>query len=129
MGTRSITVVYDEQERPLVTMYRQFDGYIAGHGRDLAEFLDGRSLVNGIGSNTPEKASNGMGCLAASLIDYFKDDIGNIYLLSSPDEDWGQEYIYKVYSEKVTVEHPYSEKVLFDGPWSMYVDYAKESDE
>lgn len=129
MGTRSITVVYDDEKRPLVTMYRQFDGYISGHGNELADFLDGRSLVNGIGSDTPEKASNGMGCLAASLIVHFKDGPGGFYIEPSPEGDYGQEYEYHVYPNKIVVTQPYYEKVLFDGPWSMYVDFAKESDD
>jgi len=37
MGTRSLTYVYDNKE-PLVCMYRQFDGYPSGHGKELAEF-------------------------------------------------------------------------------------------
>ena len=43
MGTRSITVVYDEyNDKPVVCMYRQFDGYPSGHGRELAEILKDR---------------------------------------------------------------------------------------
>jgi hypothetical protein len=38
MGTRSLTFVYEEN-KPVVNMYRQYDGYIEGHGRELAEFL------------------------------------------------------------------------------------------
>ena len=39
MGTRSLTFVY-EGEKPIVNMYRQFDGYPSGHGAELAEFLN-----------------------------------------------------------------------------------------
>lgn len=38
MGTRSITTIIDHQwDKPvrLVTMYRQYDGYPSGHGKEL----------------------------------------------------------------------------------------------
>ena len=38
MGTRSLTFVY-EDNKPIVNMYRQFDGYPEGHGQELADFL------------------------------------------------------------------------------------------
>lgn len=48
MGTRSLTFVYDEDDKtPIVNMYRQFDGYPSGHGADLADFLLPLRLVNG----------------------------------------------------------------------------------
>ena len=42
MGTRSLTFVYEKYgqvQKPVVNMYRQFDGYPTGHGAELAEFL------------------------------------------------------------------------------------------
>ena len=39
MGTRSLTFVYDEDGRKIINMYRQYDGYPSGHGKDLAESL------------------------------------------------------------------------------------------
>ena len=42
MGTRSLTFVYDENNTPVLNMYRQFDGYPSGHGAELAE-LDRKS--------------------------------------------------------------------------------------
>lgn len=129
MGTRSLTIVCNDEGKPLVTMYRQFDGYISGHGREIADFLDGRTIVNGYNSETPEKASNGMGCLAASLIANFKTEVGGFYIEPSPEGDYGQEYEYWIYLDHIKVYRNYDDKVLFDGPWSMYVDFAKESDE
>ena len=81
MGTRSITVVYDEyNDKPVVCMYRQFDGYPSGHGRELAEILKDRVIVNGFGLNEKTKVSNGMGCLAATIVASFKTEIGGFYL-------------------------------------------------
>ena len=39
MGTRSLTYVYDDNNDPIICMYRQFDGYPTGHGSELADFL------------------------------------------------------------------------------------------
>lgn len=131
MGTRSLTHVLDDgTEAVLVTIYRQMDGYPDGHGADLADFLRGRALVNGFGAGTPEKASNGMGCLAASLVRTLKgDEIGSIYLEPPGSEDHGEEYVYTVASRapgsgasmKVEAvrggygDRPRTRKVLFEG--------------
>ena len=37
-----------EIQKPVCNMYRQFDGYPTGHGAELAEFLNGGRLVNGL---------------------------------------------------------------------------------
>ena len=37
MGTRSLTHIIEDKET-LTTIYRQFDGYMSGHGSDLANF-------------------------------------------------------------------------------------------
>lgn len=80
MGTRSLTIIKDTEDKEIIIMYRQFDGYIGGHGAELFEFLENLVVVNGIGNRTPAKAANGMGCLAAQIVEHFKDGIGGIYL-------------------------------------------------
>ena len=68
MGTRSLTFVY-EGEKPIVNMYRQFDGYPSGHGAELAEFLTSfDEVVNGLPVGDNRRLANGMGCLAAQMI-------------------------------------------------------------
>lgn len=96
MGTRSLTLVNDENEKTICNMYRQFDGYPSGHGKELASFLQTGKLVNGIGSE-PELVFNGMGCLAASMVGFFKDGAGGIYLEPTDARDCGEEYIYTIY--------------------------------
>ena len=62
MGTRSLTFVYDGN-KPLINMYRQFDGYPSGHGTELAEFLNSfDEVVNGLPLGDNRKLANGMGC-------------------------------------------------------------------
>ena len=58
MGTRSLTFVYEKYgqiQKPVVNMYRQFDGYPKGHGAELAEFLNGGRLVNGLSATKTVK--------------------------------------------------------------------------
>lgn len=110
MGTRSLTHIMDDG-KPLVTIYRQFDGYPSGHGQDLADFLEGLTVVNGIGSRE-RKIANGMGCLAAQLVGHLKaesaksayqpngpqpgDIAGNVYIYPAGIEGCGEEYVYTV---------------------------------
>lgn len=95
MGTRSKTTIYDELNRPLLSFYRQFDGYFEGHGQELQEFLKERKICNGYSLNdsSATKVSNGMSCLAASLIAHFKTDIGGIYICNHASD---QEYNYHI---------------------------------
>lgn len=93
MGTRSITLVRTSEGVNLLNMYRQFDGYLDGHGRDLFELLDGMKIVNGMtGRNT--KQANGAGCLAAQIVSNFKKEAGGIYIYPIDSGDCGQDYTY-----------------------------------
>ena len=135
MGTRSLTYIEDshqtavadeennnevhETKQNILCMYRQYDGYLSGHGAELAEFLQDFTVVNGYNSNTPKRAANGMGCLAAQLIAHFKDGIGNIYIHEPNESDCGEEYTYTVYEEdgkvRVRAYDVWAKKIIFDG--------------
>jgi hypothetical protein len=98
MGTRCLTFVYDGKE-PIINMYRQYDGYPTGHGAELAEFLNGGRMVNGLmqTKTADEVVFNGMGCLAASMIAYFKQTPGGFYIHPVTDLKCGQDYEYHIY--------------------------------
>jgi hypothetical protein len=119
MGTRSITVFYTEDDSPIVAFYRQYDGYPTGHGDELAGFLRTRKLVNGI-SGSRNEVANGMDCLAALAIAYFKGGkAGNIYVCS-PENCEG--FNYHVYPQDDTFRlkvEGHSE-VIFEGPVSDF---------
>lgn len=74
MGTQAITIFVDEENAEVARMYRQMDGYPAGHGKELAEFLTGFRMVNGFSMNDwcDPKVANGMDCLAAQVVCHFK---------------------------------------------------------
>ena len=109
MGTRSLTFVYDGDE-PLINMYRQFDGYPSGHGAELAEFLDGLEVANG------------MGCLAGQMIANFKKTVGGFYIHPVTETDCWQDYEYHVYEDKVVVKNP--TEVIFEGAWNEFKEFC-----
>ncbi len=117
MGTRSNTLVYDDGVQVL-NMYRQMDGYLEGHGAELAEFLAPITMVNGFGQRTVGLA-NGAGCLAAQLVAHFKDGVGSIYI-QAPMPDGAHEndftYVIAPLEGKATHVTVYeSGAVIFDG--------------
>ena len=121
MGTRSLTTFVDDHtEEEIVVMYRQYDGYPEGHGRDLINFLNGMKVVNGIpGGKKVSQLANGVNCLAAQVVSHFKKGVGDFYLHTGGKRDYGEEFVYTIYSKdnelKVKVEDAYEDKVLFDG--------------
>lgn len=117
MGTRSVTFVYDGNEDkataplPIICMYRQMDGYPEGHGLELATFLAGITMVNGI-SSYDEPIANGAPCLAAQIVKQFKEGPGGIYLqVPREDIDADQEYTYKVIATAPHWDHKVKLKV------------------
>ena len=120
MGTRSLTFVYDG-DVPVINIYRQYDGYPSGHGHELAQFLDSKTLVNGYGEQNSVEA-NGMGCLAAQLIVQLKHGVGGIYIYPISSTDCWQDYEYHVYEDKVIVKDPTA--VIFEGTWEDFAQFC-----
>ena len=120
MGTRSLTFVYDG-DVPVINIYRQYDGYPSGHGHELAQFLDSKTLVNGYGEQNSVEA-NGMGCLAAQLIVQLKHGVGGIYIYPVNSTDCFQDYEYHVYEDKVIVKDPTA--VIFEGTWEEFAQFC-----
>ncbi len=115
MGTRSLTKVIQTWEdktgethsRPITCMYRQYDGYPSGHGAELAEWLSGYTIVNGIPANKSEPMFNGMDCLAAQMFVHFKANgckedgtpvstPGGVYCMHPDAYDIWEEYVYEI---------------------------------
>lgn len=97
MGTRCLTVIKDDTGEEICVLYRQYDGYPSGHGKELKKFLAGKTIINGYGSEKDyEKHFNGMTCLAASLVAHFKTTIGGFYLYPAGTRDTREEYIYEI---------------------------------
>jgi hypothetical protein len=134
MGTRSLTYVYeryDNNNTPVVCMYRQYDGYLEGHGLELATFLTRGRLVNGL-SGKDQIVFNGMGCLAAQMVAHFKKESGNFYLHSTEsDQDCGQEYEYHVFYDRVVVYSvgTNNNNVLFEGTWMEFFNMCQRKEQ
>ena len=112
MGTRSLTTFVDDHtQEEIVVMYRQYDGYPEGHGKDLINFLNKMKFDN--------QLTYGISCLSAQVISHFKKRAGDFYLHTADTRDYGEEFVYTIYSKdnelKVKVEDVYEDKVLFDG--------------
>lgn len=105
MGTRSLTRVFDGNAQiELLCIYRQYDGYLAGHGASLMKALEAIGAVH-----------NGAGDLAAQLVMLLKieqatrDDDHNKALgrPRDPRACWGNIYVYPVCSEDCGEEFEY----------------------
>lgn len=126
MGTLSLTIIKERWEgkatEEIVVMYRQYDGNVIGHGRELTKFLKSFTVVNGLGQNS-KKVAYGGGCLAAQIVAKFKKTPGGFYLHPAGTRDIGEEYRYTVICENdshtihLQIEHGYSTmwKTIFDG--------------
>jgi hypothetical protein len=96
MGTRSLTHI-KQDNKTILTIYRQYDGYPDGMGLDLAKFLVNIQVVNGFGPDMEAGSyANGMGCLAAQLVAHLKTGIGNVYIMTPDTSDVWEEYTYKI---------------------------------
>ena len=107
MGTRAtIKIARREEgvsfsEKPdkyMVSIYNHYDGYPEGLGVKLANYLEGKKIVNGLGGNN-EDVFNGLGCLAASLIAELKDGPGNLYIEDPERIHGGMEYEYYIWGD------------------------------
>ena len=114
-------------------MYRQFDGYPACAGREIAAFLNGMDVVNGYGSDTPVKAANGMGCLAAQIVSHFKgNSIGNFYLHPASQRSVGEAYTYTITFDKNTglmirCRDVCMKKTIFFGCVSQFTEFCSNA--
>ena len=130
MGTRSLTVFNSEMDNSeIVVLYRQYDGYPEGHGIDLLNFLDNMEIVNGISNKEKRRIANGMGCLSAQVIAYFKEAPGDFYLQSAGTRDIREEFIYTLYYTeelKIKVQDTYDGgSNLFDGNIKAYKNWIR----
>lgn len=117
MGTRCLTVFKEANGTEICVLYRQFDGYPSGHGKELKDFLKGKKIVNGYNDDDEKNGNfNGMGCLVAQVIAHFKlgnnvdpksgykpSVIGGFYVFAAGVRDKWEEYIYFVSPKKLNL--------------------------
>lgn len=122
MGTRALTRIFEHgADTPLLTLYRQSDGYPSGHGAELLAFAKGMSITNGI-SGDGQGTANGMGCFAAQLIARLKDRVGLHYVVP-PDPSW-KRYAYDIRPDRdpmigrsatLLLRVTHGDRVIYDG--------------
>ena len=121
MGTRASTIIKDSglDSPTLLHMYRQFDGYVGGHGADLKEAFGNTQIINGFSNPDAPNCANGMGCFAAQLVKHFKQKIGGCYIYPSDSETEGYTYIlYKGDDNTIHVKVTIYNEDMYNGPLS-----------
>ena len=115
-----------------VQIYNHYDSYPEGLGLDLAKFMRDFRVVNGLGSDLPDKIANGMGCLAAQLIVNMKDGPGGVYVEHPDTDHFDTEYTYYVWVADnkdiwMSIFDTYDDKCVFVGkPEKLIEKYDKE---
>lgn len=92
MSTRSTTeFIYNGES--LLKIYKQYDGYLGGWGKDLFNFFSKLNYVNGFDITDKTNKANGFRDAVLLLIKEHKTEAGDIYLTNKEDL---QEYNYIV---------------------------------
>ena len=140
MATRSLVrfarreegVSFSEHpEKVEVQVYKHYDGYPQGHPVDLAKYLKGFKIVNGLGMDTYQMA-NGLGCLAAQYVAAFKINAGDIYV-ENPDTQHGDieyvTYVWRDYGNSIwmSIFDTYERKCIFVGKPQELIDKYDEN--
>jgi len=96
MSTHAIAIFHDDQHQGLHAFYVHSDGTPQGFGLQLAEWLDGFVITDGLPARRPPKIANGIDDLAAQAVAHFKTGPGNVYLCE-PHQDRGATFAYDVF--------------------------------
>jgi hypothetical protein len=100
MSTRAIIHVYDdlEDETPITTIYKHFDGYPTKHGvgQTLKQYVMDSHIVEGLPLEPINNMHNGIGCFTAGLIKHLKGGPGDVYIEKPGTDDRYQSYIYTI---------------------------------
>ena len=97
MATRA-SVIFKEKGEPVFAMYKHWDGYPEGLGKQLKSIVSGGKLVNGLGPNrTLGSSFNGWGCMWATIIAELKQEPGDVYICRISDVgQQGEDFVYEM---------------------------------
>lgn len=120
MGTRSIVVIKDEDNKKIIEMYRQYNGYPACAGAEYKDFIERFTLVNGLSINENREVANGIGCFAAQFISHFKDGPGGYYLHAPTTDYVTKNKYWDIYNADYYYEITQVENKLHIRCWDCY---------
>ncbi len=83
--------------------------------QDIASKFGDCVLLNGLTQGQPKSIANGMGCFAAQLVAFFKEEPGNFYLKPPGATDCGEEFVYVL---KAQDNHLHMQ--VFGGPMTAF---------
>ena len=89
----------EKPNKTIVDIYHHYDGYPEGLGMKLASYLDDKKVTNGLGSIDDYDYFNGLGCMAASIVEYLKDGPGNVYIEDKDRPHGWLDYKYYVWAD------------------------------
>lgn len=123
MGTRSLTVFCEENGTEICVLYRQYDGYPRGHGKDLYNALHDAVMVNGYSTSNMHQV-NGANDLPVQIISHLKAEDssrsvlepGGFYLHPAGTRNCGEDFIYTLIpKEKDIFMHvaAYGEEIFY----------------
>ena len=83
----------------------------------LANYLENKKIVNGLGGDRNAPVFNGLGCMAASIIAELKEEAGNVYI-EDPEHPSAwidyEYYIWGDYNKDIWIS-------IFDGDKCIFV--------
>ena len=132
-ATREEGVSFSEHpERVEVQVYKHYDGYPQGHPVDLAKFLNGFKVVNGLGMDT-YRTANGLDCLAAQYIAAFKMGPGDLTVENPDSKHFDIEYITYVWGDDgkgiwMSIFDTYEKECIFVGKPQELIDKYEYDD-
>lgn len=101
MGTTCDINIYDGifDGDGIVTIHKNYDGYLNETGLKLCEYLINKTVVSG--HHNGENEFNGPYCAAASLVKFLKNGVGDVYLYPFNDNSPqpATNFTYNIYIE------------------------------
>tara|TARA_R100000231_G_scaffold101134_1_gene75337 strand:- start:140 stop:571 length:432 start_codon:yes stop_codon:yes gene_type:complete len=112
-------------------IYKHYDGYPEALGVTLASYLKGYEIRNGIPNDYQGPLANGIGCLAAQLVSYIKDEPGDVYLQLPQNKDW-ESYVYYIWikeNEEIMISiFNYDDECVYVGDCESLIEKYKYND-
>ena len=121
-ATREEGVSFSEKpDKKLVSIYHHYDGYPEYLGVTLANYLQDKTITNGLNRND-KNCFNGIACMAASIIAELKDEPGNVYI-EDPNRSHAwidyEYYVWGDYHKDIWIS-------IFDGDECIFVGKPKQ---